>query len=695
MTDKLGNFQFGTGVDPYNMTDWEETFTRTYGRYGNEGVFNLMGSDYFFGEVLNGGWERRGDGSIYGAGASANHHTAKVDGSGNLDILGRAAVAANADYGWVTYEKGKIWLYPGTVIDIHLYLPSHSSANSFAIHFYLTRESPPNNGTPEQDDALDFELYTDTTTYYTRVRKRVDTTWTDLSDVEGDGYDPRTNQQGTFRLRVHLDGTMSGYYHDGTGDVVEPSDLLEFFNREDLQLNFDVAYASIGIVTAEATNRTVSSSQLVITYPRCIQAKFDRAIADIQDGGDIRCWDTNLVAGEANWDKVRDANHDFNGELICENGIIRVWINNHASGGLNFYHWNGSDHVHIANSFELVLDRSSQSCKYPDFLGLKYLSRDRVDFEVRFHEDATDDEDFYIDAIFTMHRNQPYLLCTITAVYPSQRFYPLWYDAAAKHRFGYAGNAETEGVGDDDLGVSGVNDTLDENYTMGWDPDTDAWFFFIAVNRKPENGASNGWLDANDGSGLGSKYHTMNQRPKFMFGVVPFSLISSVFGECENGTLIGGATTGAGLGDDSGDSVVCDANSEGFSQTLNTNLPAGKYLYLIRAKDSDSTNYNELNLRVQRVDSWEYIDDDKTSRTVTPVSTWTYFQMVFTITDDMVGSTSAYVYAAKNAANVNTIYLDYFLIVPISNGEDWVQDLAQALLRQRDQWYKGGKLRVV
>jgi hypothetical protein len=673
------------------MDEWESTFTRS-GKDGSEAVFNLFGSKYFNGEILNGGWKYHTDGVITGP------FTALLDGSGNLDLTGEAAVAGNADWGWITYDEARIWLYPGTYIDIHMYLPSNSSANNFSIHFYLTRENP-TSGSPEQDDVLDFELYTDTSTYYIRVRKNVDATWSDLTDVDGDGYDAVTNQQGTFRLRVHLDGTMSGYYHDGTGDVVEPTDQLEFFSHEDMNLNFSIAYPSFGILTREATSRTVSSDFIKVTYPRSITSKFERATGDMQDG-DIIIYDTLGVSEGVGWNQVFHRNHEFTGEIVIQNGLLRIFVNEGAVYGLEIYQWTGAAWSEYVDGWGLVQDRDGITLSYPMFHKIKYYSRDRVDIEIRLHDDATDDEDNYIDFTLTLHRNQYYFTISIDAIYPSQRIYPYWLDST-KHRFGYAGNAETEGIGDDDLGVSGVNDTLSENYTMGFDDDGDAVIFFIAVNRNPENGASNGWLDANDGSGLASKYHTMNQQPKFMFGIVPFTYIATLFIEAESATTGGGATTDsdAGANGASGNSwVVLDANGELVAyDSINTNLPAGKYLAIVRCKDSNGTPVSDdLEMIVQRQDTWAYLNEERALVTFTPTNSgvsnnWNLFQLIFDVTDDMVGATQAYVYAKKVTASANEIHVDYFLIIPISNGQDWVQDLAQNLLRQRDQWYKSRK----
>jgi len=101
--------------------DW--SFTRD-GKDGAEVIVPLFGGDEFVGEVLEGNWQKGDDGAIQGP------FTAKLNGSGSLELSGRSDAGGTWRYGWIT-TRSKIPLLDDLTIDFHIKLEGHSSSDSY------------------------------------------------------------------------------------------------------------------------------------------------------------------------------------------------------------------------------------------------------------------------------------------------------------------------------------------------------------------------------------------------------------------------------------------------------------------------------------------------------------------------------------------------------------------------------------
>ena len=117
-------------------------------------------------------------------------------------------------------------------------------------------------------------------------------------------------------------------------------------------------------------------------------------------------------------------------------------------------------------------------------------------------------------------------------------------------------------------------------------------------------------------------------------------------------------------------------------------LPEGRYLAIIRAKDTNQVE-NDLYVDIYNKTDGEKRSERNQAFTLTLTSEFAYYTEVFDITaDDAADNDTIEIYLAKNKTDANSIYVDYFLIIPIGNGESWPQDLAHNAMRTFTKYYK-------
>lgn len=148
-----------------------------------------------------------------------------------------------------------------------------------------------------------------------------------------------------------------------------------------------------------------------------------------------------------------------------------------------------------------------------------------------------------------------------------------------------------------------------------------------------------------------------------------------------------GTTTSRGRGEtlSGGSAVVLDADEELSYDTIivgGETLPKGRYLLLARAKDTEQIA-DDFRMNVRNNTDGVYVhesnDFEGTWKTLT--ASFAYYQLVFDIADSDLGD-NLYLRCYKRTASENTIFVDYFLIVPIGNGESLPQDLAHNAMRK-------------
>jgi len=453
--------------------DW--TFTRS-GEDGDEIIIPLFGGDEFVGEVLEGLWQKGDDGSIQGP------FTAKIS-SGELQLTGKSDAAGTWRAGWIS-SKSKIPFLDDLVIDVHLKLPSHSSADTFLFALYLSDD---NDGDPDSDSNwLLSYIYTDTTTYKILLRKKVNGTTTDLLSLTN-----VTNAEGTFRFK--FEENKSGhnhthiYYHDGTGSVDESTDEVTG-SPFSLDLAIDSAYPHLSFRTNETTNRTVSSDFVRVTYPDDIQVRYDLDDDDVNKG-DVKVWDTmGYDSDETQWRRVlsKDPYYDFVGDCVVENGLIRLWIDEGVGDGFKLYYWDGSSWIQGCYYFPYEVT-SNKSLTYPFLKNIVSITSDAVQVNVRFEDSSTQNSDYYLDCTVILNRGQYYVEITSLSSYPSQRVQHKLMESVAL-RWGYTGDAENTGIADDDLNLDSYNTTLSDNFMIVFDDANNAYILGFASNEKPTIG---------------------------------------------------------------------------------------------------------------------------------------------------------------------------------------------------------------
>jgi len=233
--------------------DWY--FTRD-GKDGAEVIVPLFAGDEFVGEVLEGNWLKGDDGSIQGP------FTAKLNGSGSLEITGRSNSGGTNRFGWIS-TKSKIPILDDLIIDIHVKLPSYTTSNYLYLKFLLSDD---NSGRPGLDENwIECLIRAGTSAYKIQITKKVSGTATTLLSLTN-----VANNEGIFRIK--FEENKSGhyhshfYFHDGAGGIDESTDEVSG-SPFSLNLAVDSMYAHLVFVSSETTNRTVSSDFVRVYYP--------------------------------------------------------------------------------------------------------------------------------------------------------------------------------------------------------------------------------------------------------------------------------------------------------------------------------------------------------------------------------------------------------------------------------------------
>jgi len=313
-------------------------FTRD-GKDGAEVIIPLFAGDEFIGKCLEGNWQKGNDGAIQGP------FTVKIN-SGYLELTGRSETAGNDRRGWVI-AKSKVPFLDDLVIDVHLKLPSHSSTDAFGFHFYLTENG---SGDPrDQDNWIRCIIWTNTTTYSIGISKKINGTQTDLASSS------ITNSEGVFRIKFEENKPghyhTHFYFHDGAGSVDETTDEVSG-SPFSLNLLIESGFPAYRFDSAETTSRTVSSDFVRVTYPD-LKIKYDLDDADISKG-DVKVWDTLGSSNESDWQRVFDPDHQFVGDCMIENGLIRVWCQPTST---SLCLWDGTsfvDRTGVLEGFETI-----------------------------------------------------------------------------------------------------------------------------------------------------------------------------------------------------------------------------------------------------------------------------------------------------------------------------------------------------
>ena len=618
----------------------------TYYRHSKDGaipIVALFGGDEFVGEVLEGQWLKGDDGNIQGP------FTARIN-SGSLELTGKSDAVGTNRSGWIGSEN-KILFLDELTVDIHVKVDGKPSAEQFRHQVYFTSQEP--NSNPYSSDFLCLQLRATTTSYQILIEKRVNNsssfplTWTDV-----------TSNEGTWRIKFEENKAGHNhthiYYHDGSGDVDETSDEVSGSPFQ-LGLAIDSAFCFLVLYTLTTENHTISSNFVRVTYPD-FKVVYDLDDSDYQSGnrGEVVVWDTMGSNDENDWVRVFDPSHKFVGDCVIENGLIRV--KKYSSSVIKAEYWNGSS--------------------------WSEYSRWLIDWG-----DATFDHNIIrkitmecavVDFVFV---RSPYenVIARITVERGKNGFF--WeevgrdYDRVTyfNRRFGFYDGKVIDGVVDSDK-TDNVNI---DNFVLALDNASE--YLPTLTLKKYENF----YFDV-DGNNFVRIYYFKDTQKVFL-GVVPFSNYAKLFKEAEDATLGSGTTIDTTLDDDSGDSVVLDAALETVDYCF-SGLPVGRYIAFVRAKDTNQIT-NDFALEVKNATEDKFLNEENTVTYHTLTSSFAYYGIVFDITEDEEGDTIR-IRAMKQQSDANNIYVDYFLIVPIGNGESWPQDIAHNAMRTASVKYR-------
>lgn len=396
------------------------------------------------------------------------------------------------------------------------------------------------------------------------------------------------------------------------------------------------------------------------------------------ENGRVKAFDTLDEASESDWREVYDEDRAFAGDMVVQNGLFRLFIDRAVQYGLKAYYWNGEAWTQPLDRLYFYLASDAVTLAYPYIRGLIALTSEKAVLDVRVEDTAVQDGDYYVDLRVTLERGKPFMQIEVQAVYPIQDLRTYFLNSTAL-RFGYPGDAESHGIGDDDLNLTGSNTTLSDNFIVAFDNAGTAMLGFVFTNIQPDT-----HFQASDGGDLIIEDYTPAKyaSAEIVVGLVTFSRVVSLYTEAEDETLGGGAGT-SDEGDDSGESAELDAQNETVTWTLNpinNYLPKGRYLALFRIKDANQVA-DDVGLRVYNDSDSTYLNEENAQTTKTATASFAYYQTIFDIDGDDLGD-SVSLRVIKVTATANTIYVDYFLLVPLGNGESWPADLAHNFLRK-------------
>lgn len=131
--------------------------------------------------------------------------------------------------------------------------------------------------------------------------------------------------------------------------------------------------------------------------------------------------------------------------------------------------------------------------------------------------------------------------------------------------------------------------------------------------------------------------------------------------------------------------VVLDQQNEYADYILNagTDLPAGVYCAVFRSWGNAVAS--AVIYDIDNVTDSQQRNVENQTMTATTEDGWGYYFNFFYISDSDVSGTNQFRFRVYKNSPQDTIIVDYFLLIPISDGMNWSQDLAHAVMRNANQ----------
>lgn len=673
--------------------------TDTFDRAGEDGdipIIPLAGGDEFVGEVLEGQW-RKGWTS-----PAMNTFCATID-SGLLRLTGVANAAGVAGNGWINSHHIAP-LLEDLEYTVSLLVPVDDTGavadRDIRLAHFIKQDK--DEFQPDVDDNfLQIEIDVDETGLIMYLRKEVNGVNTTLES----GYDytmdgTRNTEAGAgkglratiwrlvFNGKPGTAGATLSVYLKQSDTLANAETATEYqvtnspFDISDLA--FNVGYPAYRIYTQNTTyfgttydsaNRA-TSGYLRVTYPSQFNINYNYTEADYGES-DVELWDGDPAVATSQ--RVYDEDHEFSGNPYLQNGLIRTIVDN-SLVGLILRFWDGATWIGVVSQGWGRLTTDVKDCKYAHLLRIVSLSPEKVVLRLRFKDSAIINEDYYIDADITFERGKPYYELNLLEAYPVQDVFWQYYHTGGQ-RFGYMGDGE---IPDKDLALSATNGTMTDNFMLLFDDAGRLALTFMFTNEKPDAAF---YSYQGDLARIQDIVAIDIASTKIWIGCSPFSLVANLFEEAEDGTLGGGAGTVTDaaasplLG--ANNAVQLDAAGENvyWDFIAGTNLPAGRYLAVVRAREVDDEDM-DVSVINDPLGVPSYRNEENAVVTFALGATFAYYGVFFDITDlDVTGTDLTRILVEKVDADADEIRIDYFLIVPCGDGMNFPQDLAHSALR--------------
>lgn len=671
------------------------------GEHGSVPLLLLNVGDKFSGEILEAQWKKAWDANIGGANQP---FVAKLDTTNHLLLLyGEAAAAGTAGNGWINSRNPVIFI-DETEIVVELESPIADTGavadRDILFNFYLIPTFVATSPAAETD-YLRIRLDVDESgllAVVTNSISSVETTLWDGSTKDGNSArDPAADTFWKFKLVFNgkpgtIGATLSVYAKTGNSRAnMEADDWEELYDSVGAQdspfdmseMKFYIGYPCYLIYTQNTSyyddaGDEAKSTTLEVAYPD-FQLKWDDTDTDYTGG--VELWDGE--PGAAGSRRVYSQDHVFSDDIYIDNGLVRVKIDELETLGamMQLYHGGAWDTANYC-WWRPYQSTPTVQISRPELLSIEKISPDEVKVKVKFHDSATPDSNIYLVAYISLKRG------SYSQVLNPIQFHPagimrLDFGASPTARFNYAGNCK---IGDNDMAIDQINTTMPDNYGVGFDDDIDRGLYGLASNLKPTL-----YLRAVRGQYLFWTRFTSAQIDggtlKVPGMMIPFDYEENLFVEAEDATLGAGATVeDPDAAASALKSVKLDAQTEyvRYGFTAGTDLPAGRYLAVIRVRDTNQVA-DDVELTITNFTDAEQRGEQNDPVYFTATATYAYYSEPFDITDDDVtGTDSMRITVTKDLADANDIFVDYFLIIPLGDGRDWPQDLAHAAIVEAD-----------
>ncbi len=399
------------------------------------------------------------------------------------------------------------------------------------------------------------------------------------------------------------------------------------------------------------------------------EVAFDCELSD-EELGAVTVWDTNSTTaptetdlankstGGVAWSKVLNKEHDFGDNwIVIENGLIAIAIKDNTPEAKVFYYNTGWKELG-------VLTLRFPNWGFIDRVRITYISPDIVKMKVFFTGDAVNNPDEYETTIISIFRGKSIINIETIDRNPDNDY------SVCLTVYGDFFVSDTY-VKDRTLFPSIYTDGTNQ-YAIQFKKNSD--FIALIYNTKQR------LLNVSFGLRVG-----IPNMKYYGFAIIPFDT-TKLFAEAENGT-ISGDTTNVFVDSDvdasNGQAVKFQpvtANSYIVIANM-TGLPAGKYriFYRIKVDDNTDTNY-VVRIYTVNVDTGEYPNSTiLTGTDFTSANTYEY--KYFDIDYDGVSNISIRASRATTYSSTTSAWIDYVLIVPITNGKNFPQDIAHDAMR--------------